>query len=400
MRMNGYCENEWLCAPPAVTGRAPVSLGVGDLVVVQRRQYERHSTTRVGAASTLKGLFCFSLVLQMAGIGFSQSGVHRARSGGADFGANLVINVLQFDGARSQSLETITRLTESFSSPSDEAAYLKVKQGLEDVALRHSRSVGLTAGQDFLDAVLLGPEYMVVRVTPAEIQHGHIKLNLLVRYANEGILDAKSVDIDNFETVLLRGGKGLFGVKYFVGAGGRQESAPLERTLLVSVMAGVVPVSELHNRPGMLSHPVDEYGAALVLKEGDRFTPPVVLERVVPKFETGRKIQGAVTLSGVVTTDGKLTNVQAVHSLDPEIDQRAIEAFRQYKFSPGLLNARPIGATYQEEISFARDLTTWEIEEQKLQDKKKNDKKKTTTPPNQRRLPWPWPWGGVVMSDE
>jgi TonB family protein len=115
----------------------------------------------------------------------------------------------------------------------------------------------------------------------------------------------------------------------------------------------------------------------------------VVLDRVVPKFETGRKIQGAVTLSGVVVPDGKITNVQVVNSLDSEIDQRAMEAFRQYKFSPAMLNAKPIGATYQEEITFARDLTPWEIEEQKLEDKKKNKNK--TPPPSQRRRPWPWP---------
>jgi TonB family protein len=228
---------------------------------------------------------------------------------------------------------------------------------------------------------------MVIKVAPADVQRGHVKLDLLVRYANESLLDVKGVDLDNFETVLLRGGKGMFGVKYFVGAGGRQESAPQERTLLISVMAGIVPAAELHNRPGVLSHPVDEYGAALMLKEGDRFTPPVVLDRVVPRFETGRKIQGAVTLSGVVTPDGKMTNVQVEHSLDSEIDQRAMEAFRQYKFSSAMLNSKPVGATYQEEITFARELTPWEIEEQKLEDKKNNKNR----PPNQRRRPWPWP---------
>jgi len=117
----------------------------------------------------------------------------------------------------------------------------------------------------------------------------------------------------------------------------------------------------------------------------------VVLDRVVPRFETGRKIQGAVTLSGVVTPEGKMTNVQVEHSLDSEIDQRAMEAFRQYKFSPAMLNAKPIGATYQEEITFARELTPWEVEEQKLEEKKKNDNKNKRRSPTQRRRPWPWP---------
>jgi TonB family protein len=342
-------------------------------------------------SSTLKRLLCIAAILAAGAAVFAQSGIHRSRPGASDFGANLTINVFQFDDTRSPAIDPVIKLSESFASPGDETAYLKVKQSLQDVALRHNRSVGLTPGQDFLDAVLLGPEYMVIKVTPAELQRGHLKLDLQVRYANENVLNAKSVDIDSFETVLLRGGKGMFGVKYFVGSGGRQETAPLERTLLVSVMAGIVPSGELHNRPGVLSHPVNEYGASLTLKEGDRFTPPVVLDRVVPKFETGRKIQGSVTLTGVVTPEGKMTNVQVEHSLDSEIDLRAVEAFREYKFSPAMLNAKPIGATYQEEISFARDLTPWEIEEQKLEDKKKNDNKNKSRTPNQRRHPWPWP---------
>jgi TonB family protein len=341
--------------------------------------------------SMLNRLLGISAILAACAVAFGQSGVHRSRPGSSDFGANLTINVFQFDDTGSPTIDSVVKLSESFASPSDETAYLKVKQNLQDVSLRHNRSVGLTPGQDFLDAVLLGPEYMVIKVTPTELQRGHLKLDLQVRYANENVLNVKSVDIDNFETVLLRGGKGMFGVKYCIGSGGRQETAPLERTLLLSVMAGIVPSGELHNRPGVLSHPVDEYGAALTLKEGDRFTPPVVLDRVVPKFETGRKIQGAVTLMGVVTAEGKMTNVQVQHSLDSEIDQRAMEAFREYKFSPGMLNAKPIGATYQEEITFARDLTPWEIEEQKLEDKKKNDNKNKSKSPTQRRRPWPWP---------
>jgi TonB family protein len=213
--------------------------------------------------------------------------------------------------------------------------------------------VGLRSGETFNDAVLLGPEYMLFTMTPREIVRGVMKLDFRARYANEPMVEAKSVEFENYETVLLRGGRGMFGVKYYVGAGGRQESVPAERTLLISITPEIVPVANLRNRPEQLSHPLDEHGGALRLKESDRFTPPVVVDRVTPKFETGRGVKGAVLVGGTVTPEGKIINVRVLRSIDPIIDERAVAAFRQYRFTPALLNGQPVHATYREEISFA-----------------------------------------------
>src|SRR5581483_5056416 len=138
--------------------------------------------------------------------------------------------------------------------------------------------------------------------------------------------------------------------------GGRPQSAPIERAMLLSVTPETVPFTSLRNRPEQLSHPVDEYGRALALKEGDRFTPPVATERVAPKFDTGRAVRGSVLLAGTVTPEGKIINVSIVRSLDSMIDDRAMAALRQYKFSPGLLNGQPVYATFREEITFAPPL--------------------------------------------
>ena len=58
-------------------------------------------------------------------------------------------------------------------------------------------------------------------------------------------------------------------------------------------------------------------------------------------------------LGGVVTPEGKIINIRILRSLDPVIDERAVAAIRQYKFSPALLNAKPVFATYREELTFA-----------------------------------------------
>jgi TonB family protein len=210
-----------------------------------------------------------------------------------------------------------------------------------------------------------------------------MKLDVKVRYANQALLEVKNVEFENYETVLLRGGKGMFGVKYYVGAGGAQQSAPIERALLISVTPEVVPLANLRNRPEQLSHPVDEYGRPLAMKESDRFTPPVALERVAPKFDAGRAIRGSVLLAGTITPDGRVVNVRVMRSLDSVIDDRAMDAFRQYKFSPALLNGQPVYATFREEISFAPpppSLLQIEEEQRKAREAQKEKDKQRKKP--------------------
>jgi TonB family protein len=281
-----------------------------------------------------------------------QSGTGGTRATSREFGVNLTVAVYHYDETKSTAVEKITRLSGTFSSAGDEIAHIKDKYKLEDVVNRHIRSVGLKGAESFNDAVLMGPEYLTFAVTPREVVRGHMKLDLTVRYGDQLVLEAAAVEFENFETVMLRGAKGKFGLKYFVGAGGKQDSVQMERTLLVTVTPEIAPVTSLRNRPAELSSPVDEFGSPIRITDRDRFTPPVPIERAKPAFESGRAIRGSVLLGGVVAPDGKITNVRVLRALDPVIDERAVEALRQYKFSPAMLNGKPVHATYREEILF------------------------------------------------
>lgn len=332
----------------------------------------------------LKVLFLLILCQDSATTTSAQSGASGVRSSGREYAVNLTYAVYQYDAARSSPIEDVTRLSGTFSTAQEEVAYLKEKNQLQEIAVRHIRSVGLRSGELFNDALLLGPEYMVLAITPRDIVRGYMKLDMRVRYANEPLLDAKGVELGNYETVMLRGGKGMFGVKFFIGGGGRQESVPTERTLLVSVTPEIIPVSNLRNRPQELSHPVDEYGGRIEVKETDRFTPPVALERVAPQFESGRSLRGAVLLGGTITPEGKIINIKVLRSLDPVIDERAVDALRRYRFSPALLNGKPVFATFREEVTFAAaPPSILEIEEEKrreLEREKEKEKQKRKKP--------------------
>ena len=342
----------------------------------------KHRAERCSVFLTV--LFLLILCQGSAATTIAQSGASGVRSSGREYAVNLTYAVYQYDAARSSPIEDVTRLSGTFSTAQEEVAYLKEKNQLQEIAVRHIRSVGLRTGELFNDAVLLGPEYMVLAITPRDIVRGYMKLDMRVRYANEPLLDAKGVELGNYETVMLRGGKGMFGVKFFIGGGGRQESVPTERTLLVSVTPEIIPVSNLRNRPQELSHPVDEYGGRIEVKETDRFTPPVALERVAPQFESGRSLRGAVLLGGTITPEGKIINIKVLRSLDPVIDERAVDALRRYRFSPALLNGKPVFATFREEVTFAAaPPSILEIEEEKrreLEREKEKEKQKPKKP--------------------
>jgi len=241
--------------------------------------------------------------------------------------------------------------------------------------------------------VLLGPEYMIFQIAAREVVRGHMKFDLRVDYGKARLLEAKDLDVDNFETVLLRGGKGMFGLKYFIGAGGKQESVPMERAILVSITPEIVPFVNLRNKAQQISQASDEFGNPLTLGEADKFSPPVATDRVPPNFEAGRAVRGSALLSGLITPEGKVINVRVVRSLDPIIDERAVEAFRQYKFSPGLLNGKPIYATYREEITFSPPVqSAQEIEDEQKKQKELEKEKQKQKQPQQRRRPWPIPF--------
>ncbi len=355
-------------------------------MVVSKFQKSGRALTQ-SAFQTLRLILVFALItVATVATAFSQSGATNARAGRGRYAVNLTYAVYQYDAVRSPEMKDITRLSGTYSSADEEIAYLKEKYKLEEVEVRHVRSVGLENEESFNDAVLLGPEYMTFLLTPHDLIRGYMKLDFRVRYANKPLLDVKDVEFENFETVVLKGGSGAFGVKYFIGAGGHRESAPVERTLLISVTTEITPASSLRNRPEQLSHPVNEYGSPISMTESDRFTPPVALERVVPKFESTRSIRGSVLLAGVVTAEGEIVNIQVLRSIDPAIDERAVAALRQYRFSPALLNGKPVRATYREEIYFAESPPSLlelqqqlEKERQKEKEKEKNRKPYTNS---------------------
>ena len=84
-------------------------------------------------------------------------------------------------------------------------------------------------------------------------------------------------------------------------------------------------------------------------------TPPVAVYSPEPEFsEEARKakFQGVCTLALIVGVDGRPTNIRVQSSLGMGLDEKAIEAVRNWKFEPGKKDGHPVATEIAIEVEF------------------------------------------------
>jgi periplasmic protein TonB len=88
---------------------------------------------------------------------------------------------------------------------------------------------------------------------------------------------------------------------------------------------------------------------------GRNVTQPVLLSRNDPEYSDEArkaKLQGIVELGIVVNASGQVTNVRVLRSLGLGLDERAIDAVRQWKFRPGTVDGRAVATRAMVEVNF------------------------------------------------
>jgi TonB family protein len=88
----------------------------------------------------------------------------------------------------------------------------------------------------------------------------------------------------------------------------------------------------------------------------DGVKAPILVKETKPKYTDeakARGVQGAVELTAIVKADGTLDdNVRVTQSLDPDLDQEAIKAARQWQFRPGTKDGAPVPVEVKIELTF------------------------------------------------
>ena len=92
-------------------------------------------------------------------------------------------------------------------------------------------------------------------------------------------------------------------------------------------------------------------------RPGNGVTMPRLLREVKPNYTSDAmraKIQGRVLVECIVNIHGDVTDVKILNSLDPTfgLDQEAIKAAKQWRFSPGTRLGEPVPVLISIELSF------------------------------------------------
>jgi protein TonB len=92
--------------------------------------------------------------------------------------------------------------------------------------------------------------------------------------------------------------------------------------------------------------------APIRISQGIR--PPTKVKDVIPIYPAiaiGAKVQGVVILEAVIGPDGRVREARVLRSI-PLLDQAALEAVRQWEFTPTLLSGVPVPVVMTVTVSF------------------------------------------------
>ena len=88
---------------------------------------------------------------------------------------------------------------------------------------------------------------------------------------------------------------------------------------------------------------------------GGGVTSPRLLSKVEPRYSKKAhrlKVQGTVLVGIEVWEDGRAYNITVLKSLGYGLDEKAIEAFEQWRFKPGTKDGKPVKVAAQVQVSF------------------------------------------------
>jgi TonB family protein len=92
-----------------------------------------------------------------------------------------------------------------------------------------------------------------------------------------------------------------------------------------------------------------------VYRVGGGVRPPALVSKVEPQYTEeakGGRVQGTVVLSVDIEPQGTATNVEVIRSLEPGLDQKAVEAVRQWQFKPGQKDGASVTVRATIEVNF------------------------------------------------
>ena len=98
-----------------------------------------------------------------------------------------------------------------------------------------------------------------------------------------------------------------------------------------------------------------QHDAQGVYRVGNGVSAPSIIRKQEPEYTPrarAAKIQGTVLLEVVILPDGTPDNMKILHSVDPDLDAKAIECTRSWRFRPALKDGKPVPVRIMIEVNF------------------------------------------------
>jgi protein TonB len=89
---------------------------------------------------------------------------------------------------------------------------------------------------------------------------------------------------------------------------------------------------------------------------GGKVQPPRLIDRVEPSYPpmaVSAHLQGIVILEAIVNEEGRVTEVKVLRSVNPLLDKEALNAVRQWRYAPVILNGTPVKFVLSVSLSFS-----------------------------------------------
>ena len=96
---------------------------------------------------------------------------------------------------------------------------------------------------------------------------------------------------------------------------------------------------------------VQTCGDVRPLGVGHDVQPPKLLHRVEPQFRVPPPTRGMIIIETVLTDRGDVCAARVLRGLTPDMDDQALAAVRQWRFTPVMLNGQPRPAFFNVTVS-------------------------------------------------
>src|SRR5262249_53888235 len=99
----------------------------------------------------------------------------------------------------------------------------------------------------------------------------------------------------------------------------------------------------------------EEIANDMATRVGPGVSPPQVVHRLEPQYSPAAmrgRPSGSVVLDAVILEDGTPKIIRVIQSLDWELDEAAIHALQQWRFSPALKDGAPVRVRMNIAVNF------------------------------------------------